>query len=83
MLASIVQIEIHLSGLSELAPNNETKALPTARQGVVLLYPVRQKRDDEVCMGFEPQVPQNGLGFDMNFTVQRESTGTTIVVTTA
>lgn len=61
-----------------LKPNAETEAQNREGTGVVLLYPVREKEDGGVSIGFELFFPENDLSFDVNFTVRKSTDAVTI-----
>lgn len=61
-------------------PNEATKSLQDKHRGVCLLYPVREKREDLVTVGFELLFPENDLSYDLNFTVRRKDEEAKIVV---
>jgi len=62
------------------SPNAETKRHRSEHCGVILLYPVREKAEGAVSVGFELFFPENDLPFDVNFTVRRKNERTKIVI---
>lgn len=68
-------------GKSRVAsPDENTKRLRIDHRGVMLLYPVRETKEDKVSIGFELFFPPNKIPFDVNFTVRRKSEQPIVVV---
>lgn len=66
----------YLAGISQKnfkTPNSATKNLKSEHMGVLLLYPVREKENDQVSMGYELFFPPNSMQFDTGFTVRRRT----------
>jgi hypothetical protein len=68
-----------LTGLSKndkehlASPNDDTKSLFNRARGIMLLYPVREQKEDDISIGFEILYPSNSLRYELNFTVQSKS----------
>ena len=54
--------------------------LQDAHRGIVLFYPVRERKTDKATIGFELLFPNNDISFDMNFTVRRKSESASVVI---
>jgi hypothetical protein len=68
-------------GKSTLAlPNATTASLRNEHRGILLLYPVREKPEGKVSIGYELLFPKNEIPFDINFTVRRKGESAKIVV---
>ena len=61
-------------------PNNSTLELQDRRQGIMLLYPVRENEAAQVSIGFELLFPHNDLPFDVNFTVRKWTESDRIII---
>ena len=61
-------------------PNAQTQDLRDPHRGLLLLYPVREKENDPISMGFEMLFPANDLGYETNFTVRKKSDPDQLVV---
>lgn len=75
---ALIGIEPGRSVLS--APNQVTTRLQDEHRAVLLLYPVRERTEDPVSVGFELLFPENRIPYDLNFTVRRRAERAAIVV---
>lgn len=73
-----VQKESEKENLVE--PNTDTEELVNSRQGIVLVYPVREDEGEALSIGFEMLFPKNSLGFNVNFTVRNKSEEGSVIV---
>lgn len=53
-------------------PNEATSQLKVPKQGVMLLYPVREEPSVQVSVGFELLFPKNDLPFELNLSVRKK-----------
>ena len=60
--------------------NAATMPLQNAHRGIVLFYPVRERKTDKATIGFELLFPNNDISFDMNVTVRRKAESASVVV---
>jgi hypothetical protein len=61
-------------------PNPLTEGLSNPHRGVMLVYPVRETEQEMISVGFEMLFPKNGLGFNVNFTVQKKTEANSVIV---
>ncbi|HUS08861.1 MAG TPA: hypothetical protein VMZ30_00235, partial [Pyrinomonadaceae bacterium] len=62
------------------APNPPTEELSNPHRGVMLVYPVREREEEMVSVGFEMLFPKNELGFNVNFTVLKKTEADSVIV---
>ena len=65
------------------AANTDTTGFKGKPYGVCLIYPVRARQSDSISIGFELFFPENGLPYDIGFTVRKKSKEDEVVVESA